>query len=491
MISINDVPLTSLAIEAWEGQLWINIYYPANVSVGDVMKVQDGLTVGNSVLEGFTLKLNSNSKWEYEGQAKYSRIYSNDFNNTQKFDGYNQVLIVYIGPSHGLTGDARTITDQATLGMISINDVPLTSLAIEAWDGQLWIDIYYPNTVSTGDVMKVQDGLTIGNAVFNGFALRLNSSSKWEKVDLVNHDKLVKNNDYLLITPSSVSSDSNSAWPFYSPNAVSEMANLNFGLQFKVNMTDAQLGGYEVFKLGSTFAGEDFLQLIINFKVNTYISKFKNVACDPLIGLTSISVTPDVDHIFEFYCLKVTDTTACFILGIDGIIIFKTSALDLTDAPACTYFGMLNGGAAVSSGVSSLTTTNGAALERFSNNALLMDTIPTSNVGETDACKGANGHYAKAKAYYNNYLVESQRAEFATNAAYSEERARMIAWGAANGENISFNSSTGAIVVGSNFNLLFVTFNNNTSTYIIIAFSLVSVVALSVFFLYMKKKQNN
>jgi hypothetical protein len=46
-----------------------------------------------------------------EPNASYSSIYSDGFNNTQKFDGYNQVLIVYSGTAHGLTGGARTITD--------------------------------------------------------------------------------------------------------------------------------------------------------------------------------------------------------------------------------------------------------------------------------------------------------------------------------------------------------------------------------------------
>lgn len=430
------------------------------------------------------------AKADSEPNSYYASIYSDDFNNTQKFEGYNQVLIVYSGVPHGLTGSDKTITSLDVLGMISINNVPLTSLAIDAWEGQSWVNIIYPNTVAVGDIMKVQSGLTFGNTVLEGFTLKLNSSSKWVKADLVQDDPLVKNNDYLLITPSDVSAESNSGWAFYSPNAVNEMANLNFGLQFKVNMTDSELGGYEVFKLGSTFAGEDFVQLVINYKVNTYIGMFKNVALDPLIGLTSISVTPDVDHVFEFYCLKASDSTACFILGIDGELIFKTSPQDISDAPDCLYFGMLNGGAAVTSGVSSLTTTAGAALTRFSNRALHMDTIPTSDVSETDACKGASGYYAKAKAYYNNYLVQSQRVTFATDGAYANQRARFIAWAAANGETISFNGSTGAIVVASNMNILAPVSKNNNIYVIIIIGSLVALSSLFILMVLKKKKHN-
>ena len=100
----------------------------------------------------FTQK-NHEVRADSEPNSTYSNIYSDAFNNTEKFTGYNQVLIVYSGTAHGLTGDARTITSLDVLGMISINDTPLTSLAIEAWDGQPWINIYYPNTVAIGDVM--------------------------------------------------------------------------------------------------------------------------------------------------------------------------------------------------------------------------------------------------------------------------------------------------------------------------------------------------
>ena len=145
------------------------------VALASVGLLMGGLTAFNLRSKNTAFETRADS----ETNASYSSIYSDAFNNTQKFEGYNQVLIVYSGTAHGLTGGDRTITSPDVLAMISINDVPLTSLAIEAWEGQPWINIYYPNNVAVGDVMKVQDGLTIGNAIFKGFSLELQSNSKW------------------------------------------------------------------------------------------------------------------------------------------------------------------------------------------------------------------------------------------------------------------------------------------------------------------------
>ena len=181
-VTINGTPVWGIV--PFEGQPWFKIVYPKTVSEGDILEVQDGLTIGNTVMNGFALKLNSSSKWEYYVEpvapnSVYSNIYGDGYNNTEFTSGYNQVLIVYTGVAHGLSGEAATITDSSVLGMISINDVPLTSLAVIAWEGQYWFRIVYPNTVVAGDVMKVQDGLTVGSAVFQGFTLELNSSLKW------------------------------------------------------------------------------------------------------------------------------------------------------------------------------------------------------------------------------------------------------------------------------------------------------------------------
>ena len=119
---------------------------------------------------------------DVEPNANYDHIYSDNdnYNNTEFDTGYNQVLIVYSGTAHGLSGESATITSPETLAMISINDTPLTSLAVIAWEGQFWFRIVYPSTVAAGDVMEVQTGLTIGDAILEGFKLQLNENLKWE-----------------------------------------------------------------------------------------------------------------------------------------------------------------------------------------------------------------------------------------------------------------------------------------------------------------------
>ncbi len=184
-IKINGTTLTESGwgVIPWAGQLWFKIIHPSIVVSGDVLEIESGLTLGNATFgNSLHLKLNENSKWEVfvpevAPNSTYSGIYSDSFNNTAKFDGYNQVLIVYDGVAHGLTGD---ITSQEVLNQISINGTPLTALAVTPWADQPWFNIIYPSSVHEGDILEVQNGFTLGAAVLKGFKLRLNSSLKWE-----------------------------------------------------------------------------------------------------------------------------------------------------------------------------------------------------------------------------------------------------------------------------------------------------------------------
>ena len=186
-IKINGTTLTESGwgVIPWAGQLWFKIIHPSTVVSGDVLEIESGLTLGNATFgNSLHLKLNENSKWEVfvpevAPNSTYSGIYSDSFNNTAKFDGYNQVLIVYDGVAHGLSGD---ITSQEVLNQISINGTPLTALAVTPWTDQLWFNIIYPSSVNEGDILEVQNGFTLGAAVLKGFKLRLNSSLKWEYV---------------------------------------------------------------------------------------------------------------------------------------------------------------------------------------------------------------------------------------------------------------------------------------------------------------------
>ena len=498
-ISLNGTPLTSLpgsVVIPWEGQYWFRIAYPNTVVEDDVLEVQSGITIGDAIFEGFKLKLNENQKWDYcfgdSVNATFKSIYNDDYNNTAQWDGWNRVLITYTGPAHNHPAAISGNELKKYNAYVFLNGQPFSSFGgntqIAPWSGQYWFLFIYPATaVSQGSVLEIREGTKIGDTVLEKMEFVLNSSSKWEKQqNLIEDDFLVKNNDYLLFTPSEVSAGHNDSWSFYSPAPVNEMADLNFGLQFKVNMTDEELGGYVTLKFGTNFASDEFLSLLINFKVNTYIHKFKGATVT--LGLTNISVTPGVDHIFEFYCLKASSSTACFILGIDGVIIFKTLEQDISDAPSCLHFGMLNSGAAPTSGVSSLTTTTGAALTRFSNRALHMDTIPTSSTADTGACKGVNGYYAKAKAYYNKYLVASQRVAFASGIEYVNQRERFTAWATANGETITFDTTTGALTASRISNVIFFDKENSGIYFAIIVAVIATISAAGVFIMLKKKK---
>lgn len=107
--------------------------------------------------------------------STYSSIYNDSWNNTSFAEGYNNVLICYNGEAHGLTGDP--IRTQDVLEKITITGTSVWGVI--PWDGQTWFRIIYPNSVSEGAVLKVEGGLTIGNAVFRSFSLELQSNSKW------------------------------------------------------------------------------------------------------------------------------------------------------------------------------------------------------------------------------------------------------------------------------------------------------------------------
>ena len=118
---------------------------------------------------------------EGEPNSTYVKIYDDSWNNTAISSGYNQVLIVYSGTAHGLTSDG--VYDSSVLSKVSINGTLLTQLpgsVIIPWEGQFWFRIAYPNTVSTGDILEVQSGLTVGSCIMDGFKLKLNENSKWD-----------------------------------------------------------------------------------------------------------------------------------------------------------------------------------------------------------------------------------------------------------------------------------------------------------------------
>ena len=109
---------------------------------------------------------------------------------------------------------------------------------------------------------------------------------------------------------------------------------------------------------------------------------------------------------------------------------------------------------------------------------------------DTGMCLGENGYYANAKAFYNHFLTNNQKIAFATNNTYAQQRERFIAWGSANGETISFNSSTGDLISNSlNVSIFNKGMSNNYIMLIVFTICGGSLLSLLVFSLKKKKKK--
>ena len=499
-ILLNGNPLSSYAnaqISPWGGQKWIQFFYPKTAAYeGATFEFKTGLQLGDAVFEGFTLKLNSSNKWGFTFtdpvNATYSKIYNDDFNNASASDTLNKVLIVYNGPAHNhpdaIAGKDLKLYEQ----YIKLDGTPISSLSgaqIAPWGGQLWIQILYPKaSLATGSTLEISEGCKIGDAVFEKIILVLNSNSKWQKVNLIADDELVRNNDYMLFTPADFLGGSNDTWHFFlSVGGVSQLNNLNFGIQYKMTLTDEQLGGYQTLRFGTSLTGYEYAQLLINYKVNTYINSFKGVNSNISSSIASINVAAGT-HTYEFYSIKVGENSVRFLFGIDGLLIFKTDSLDATGA-SCSHIAIHVGTTgAPASAYSSCDTTKVDALNRFGKNKLHSEDIAFDNNANTGACAGENGYYAKAKAFYNTYLTPNQQKEFATNASYENLRNRIVAWGAANGEAVSFNASTGALVISSNRINVFHDHSENIAV-IIVAITMAALSMAMMFYHFLKKKK--
>ncbi len=125
------------------------------------------------------------------------------------------------------------------------------------------------------------------------------------------------------------------------------------------------------------------------------------------------------------------------------------------------------------------------ALQRFGQRQLSSKTVAFDDNSETGACLTK---YGEAKAFYNSYLTASQKIEFATSDTYAQLRARMVAWAAANGVELSFNPSTGALVESSNRIVPFVDKRSNAVLIVAISTVAISVAGFVVLFILKKKK---
>lgn len=108
----------------------------------------------------------------------------------------------------------------------------------------------------------------------------------------------------------------------------------------------------------------------------------------------------------------------------------------------------------------------------FCNNALKMDSVPTTDSG-TGKC-ASEGWYSEAKEQYLN-LLQKDKTLFNSDESYADARARLSAWALANGE--VFNN--GSFVTASN-SIAFATSDNDyqIAIFVIITISIIAITSL-------------
>lgn len=503
-ILYNGNPISSISgfsLNAWaqDGQPWFWMRFPA-ASTGDKLVVNSGCKFFTIVLGDMAFEFNG-TEWEFvftgAVNARYSSIYSDDFNNTQHATGYNRLMFKYTGTAHN---HPTAITSSAELKKydryIFIDNSPLSTYAggstqIAPWNDQFWIQIIYPATaISVGSTLTIKEGTKIGDAIFEKIVFKLNSSEKWEKLALIDDDALVKDSDYKLFTISDYPFSSNSSFIMYSGSEFVDAMSDSFGFRFIVNIPTGQAASTNA---SLKFAGTDIygngalIKITINYGSNTYLTF--NGSIDYSTSKSPVW-TEGVDHLVEIYAIRTSDTAMQVLFGLDGELIWKSAAQTYTGLTFHNFFTITGGDTA--SYYSSATDTTVLALSRFNERKLKTNDVAFSNTSDTGACRGANGYYAKAKAFYTDFLTKNQRIAFASESDYAQSRERMIAWGAANGETVSFNASTGELVISSNSNIISLFANNDANKNMIFIIALVSLLGVSfiAFFIIKKKKES-
>ena len=612
-ISINGTPLTSLAVTPWADQTWFNIIYPANVVEGDVLEVTHGFTLGDAVLKGFKLKLNSNLKWEryYDtvdlGNIIFTGVLSNSTNSAIYFytlqtnaisTGWSAMNYV----SGTIALNSTDISSGAKIQKANVHDYyfPIGSnanvndvLTIEAefqgldsdiiyhfgvqrlqvkWDGSAWnfvgqdvgtvefesvhgasnnanlylkgketYDVfpqawdpaqycsYYPvsndgyvtiNGMALASprlrkVPEIQPGyywyLELGGGVLVDAVVRIGGKwegcgfsftidefvckwdgSNWVDPHLIVDDELIKNSDYVLFGPDDYEhGGGHDGWIFYTKDnqPFSELTgHQSFGIQFTLKTVDDGTGNFFL-RFGQSITSESAFNFVyLNNRV--YIASFKGAQDDTLVdeSMVGINLHDQQEHFLELYLIKDSATTAKFIFGVDGVELFKTHSVTISDATEWNFVSLQDYDNAGKMIVGTSPSTDVDALERFSYRALHMDTIPTSDTEDTGACRGENGYYTKAKAYYNDYLTPAQRVLFATDESYEEPKDRLVAWATANGETISFDATTGELIANSRINFLSTSIENKSAEALMIICSAIALISLSTFFVIRKRK---
>ena len=127
------------------------------------------------------------------------------------------------------------------------------------------------------------------------------------------------------------------------------------------------------------------------------------------------------------------------------------------------------------------------------NNIPYPESTPTNIPGTSclSTEEGGLGYYDNAIARYNsNEFGDAARLEFATHTDFANARERLTAWALANGEVITFNTTTGAIQVSGKINNALISTPVETNTAAMIAIiSIIGVTAIGGYFLLRKKKE--
>ncbi len=390
------------------------------------------------------------------------------------------------------TNWAPQIADKVTINGVAICDITGGKISYDHGGKYFWVQYSEESIVPTAEypntILEIKDGTFFENSILSGIKVAFNqTTSLWEDNAIFLYD-IIQDAEYTLFTVNSTDYVANTQYAYYSAAAMPELPDCNFGVQLNaVAETDDRDPFY--IRFGSSLAGNDFVDLVLDPKgnKNLYIRKFNGTTAvmDPTVK--AFEMTTGVTYKIEFYSLKDSESTVTFILGINGKVIFKTESLSLGATPVANNFFCVMRGTNNDTSItfSECPTTNAEAIQRFGKRVLHTEDIPFSNNAETNACLT---YYGPAKAYYTNRLSKAEKLLVVNDGAYADLKARLVAWGAANGENITFNASTGAIVVNAS-NRISLFHDESYKNVILIVVLATSLAGLFTFLYFYKKKK--
>lgn len=409
--------------------------------------------------------------------------------------GGNAVLLTFnqtLGSAASTTNVAAQIADKVTINGVAIADISGGKISYDHSNGYFWIHYSADSILATVEypttILEVKDGTLFESAILNGVKLAFDTSSNiWVDDDIILND-LVMNSDYTLFTVDSSTMAGNGTFPYYTPASVSQFTDHNFGVQFNV-VANTDSRNHFYIRFGSALALNDYLEICIDPSINNnlYISHF-NGGGMVNASVKSFSMVTGQNYKIEAYSIKDSETTVSVILAINGKMKFNMQAMSIADPVASGFFCIMQGTADDTSNTfSPCATTDAEAIERFGKRALHTEDIPFSDNSETGAC---SAYLAPAKTYYTNYLYKATKLAFIGDAAYAQLKARLVAWGAANSEQITFNAWTGEIEVAALASPAAIIAKDNNVYLVIILVSIVTVSTLGAFLLLKKRKHN-